>query len=58
MTVATAVLLFVVVAMAVLFVTERVPSDLVAFMALVILIVSGHLRLDEAFAGFASPATA
>lgn len=56
MTVATAVLLFVVVAMAVLFVTERVPSDLVAFMALVTLIVSGHLRLDEAFAGFASPA--
>lgn len=56
MTLSAAVMLFVVVAMAVLFVTERVPSDLVAFMALVVLIVSGHVRLDEAFAGFASPA--
>jgi di/tricarboxylate transporter len=42
--------------MAYLFFTERVPVDLTAFLALVVLILSGYLDAGEAFSGFSSPA--
>ena len=39
-----------------LFLTEKIPVDLTAFAGLVILILTGYLTADEAFAGFASGA--
>ena len=43
-------------AMVYLFMTERIPVDLTAFSALVILVLTGYLTADEAFTGFASSA--
>jgi di/tricarboxylate transporter len=39
-----------------LFLTEKLPVDLTAFLGLVLLILGGYLTPDEAFTGFASPA--
>ncbi len=42
--------------MVVLFLTEKLPVDLTAFIGLVILIFGGYLTPSEAFVGFSSPA--
>lgn len=39
-----------------LFLTEKLPVDLTAFLGLVILILTGYLTAEEAFTGFASSA--
>ncbi len=39
-----------------LFLTEKLPVDLTAFLGLVILIFGGYLKPEEAFTGFSSPA--
>ena len=43
-------------AMAYLFLTERLPVDLTAFLGLVVLTLGGYVAPEEAFSGFASPA--
>lgn len=43
-------------AMVYLFLTEKLPVDLTAFLGLVILIFGGYLTPTEAFTGFSSPA--
>lgn len=45
-----------IVVMVYLFLTEKLPVDLTAFLGLSILIVGGYLTPAEAFTGFASPA--
>ena len=50
------VLLLVLVAMAYLFLTAKLPVDLTAFLGLVVLILGGYVGPTEAFSGFASPA--
>ena len=42
--------------MVVLFLTEKLPVELTAFMGLATLTLTGYLAADEAFEGFASPA--
>ena len=42
--------------MVALFLTEKIPVDLTAFLGLVVLIFSGFVKSDEAFTGFASSA--
>ena len=42
--------------MVALFLTEKIPVDLTAFLGLVVLIFSGFVKSDEAFSGFASSA--
>ncbi len=49
-------LLFLLIAMAYLFLTEKLPVDLTAFLGLVILILTNYLTPEEAFTGFASSA--
>lgn len=44
------------VAMVVLFLTEKLPVDLTAFIGLSLLVVTGLVKPEEAFLGFASPA--
>ncbi|MGB3563148.1 MAG: SLC13 family permease, partial [Thermoanaerobaculia bacterium] len=39
-----------------LFLTEKLPLDLTAFLGLVILVLGGYLTPPEAFTGFSSPA--
>jgi len=39
-----------------LFLTEKLPVDLTAFLGLVTLLMAGYLTPDEAFTGFSSPA--
>ena len=56
MTVEIAVLLVVLVGMAILFFTEKLPIELTAFIGLVILTLGGYVTPSEAFTGFASPA--
>ncbi len=51
-----ALLLVLLVAMAYLFLTEKLPVDLTAFLGLVVLILAGYVAPEEAFSGFASPA--
>ena len=48
--------MIVLVGMIVLFLTEKLPIDLTAFMGLVILIFTGYITADQAFTGFASSA--
>jgi di/tricarboxylate transporter len=43
-------------AMVYLFMTEKLPVDLTAFLGLVILVFGGYLTPGEAFTGFSSPA--
>lgn len=50
------VLFVLLVIMVYLFLTEKLPVDLTAFCGLVILILGGYVRPDEAFLGFSSPA--
>ena len=42
--------------MVALFLTEKLPVDLTAFLGLSVLIVAGYVKPSEAFQGFASPA--
>ncbi len=56
MTVSIAVLLGVLVVMAALFFTEKLPIELTAFLGLVFLVLGGYVEPGEAFTGFASPA--
>ncbi len=49
-------LLVVLLGMAVLFFTEKLPVELTAFLGLVFLVLFGYVQPSEAFAGFASPA--
>ncbi len=49
-------LLAVVVVMVYLFLTEKLPVDLTAFLGLIFLTLAGYIQPDEAFLGFASPA--
>lgn len=39
-----------------LFLTEKLPVDLTAFLGLVVLVFMGYVQPDEAFSGFSSPA--
>jgi di/tricarboxylate transporter len=56
MTLSIAFLMIVLVGMIVLFLTEKIPIDLTAFLGLVILIFTGYVTADQAFTGFASSA--
>lgn len=56
MTLQIAFLIIVLVAMVVLFLTEKIPIDLTAFLGLVVLIFTGYITADQAFTGFASSA--
>lgn len=56
MTLEIAFLLVVLAAMVVLFLTEKLPIDLTAFLGLTLLIFAGHVSAEQAFTGFASSA--
>ena len=56
MTLEIAFLLIILVAMVILFLTEKLPIDLTAFSGLVVLIFAGYVKPEDAFAGFASSA--
>lgn len=56
MTVEIALLFAVLIAMVYLFLTEKLPVDLTAFLGLVVLLLGGFLTPSEAFTGFSSPA--
>ncbi|MDA2934901.1 SLC13 family permease [Acidobacteria bacterium AH-259-D05] len=56
MTLEIGFLLFLLMGMVYLFLTEKLPIDLTAFLGLVILILTGYLTAEEAFTGFASSA--
>ena len=51
-----AFLLVIIIGMVVLFLTEKLPIDLTAFLGLVILVITGYVAADQAFTGFASSA--
>lgn len=56
MTLEIVFLIVVLMGMVVLFLTEKLPIDLTAFLGLVILIFTGYVTADQAFSGFASSA--
>ncbi|MBD3221555.1 SLC13 family permease, partial [bacterium] len=56
MTLDIAILTVIFVALVYLFLTEKLPLDLTAFLGLAVLVLGGFVRPDEAFRGFASPA--
>ncbi len=56
MTVEIGILFTVLAAMAYIFVTEKLPVDLTAFLGLLFLILARFITPEEAFSGFASPA--
>ena len=56
MTLQIVFLFFLLVSMIFLFLTEKLPIDLTAFIGLVILLLTGYLSAEEAFSGFSSPA--
>ncbi|UCF69407.1 MAG: SLC13 family permease [Acidobacteriota bacterium] len=56
MTVEIAILFALLAVMVYLFLTEKLPVDLTAFLALAILVLGGYLTPAEAFTGFSSPA--
>jgi len=56
MTLEIAFLFALLAAMVFLFLTEKLPVDLTAFAGLLVLVLAGYVRPDEAFAGFSSPA--
>lgn len=56
MTLEIAFLLVVLAAMVVLFLTEKLPIDLTAFLGLTLLVFTGYVAPDQAFTGFASSA--
>lgn len=51
-----AILVVILVAMVVLFLTEKLPVELTAFSGLVVLVFAGYVEPNQAFAGFSSPA--
>ncbi|NNE99699.1 MAG: SLC13 family permease, partial [Pyrinomonadaceae bacterium] len=51
-----AFLLIIIIGMVVLFLTEKLPIDLTAFLGLVILVITGYVSANQAFTGFASSA--
>lgn len=51
-----AFLLIIIIGMVVLFLTEKLPIDLTAFLGLVILVLTGYVAPNNAFSGFASSA--
>ena len=56
MTIEIAVLFALLASMVYLFLTEKLPVDLTAFLGLVVLILAGYVTPGEAFTGFSSPA--
>ncbi len=56
MTIDNVIVLGILVAAVVLFVSERLRVDVVAMMVLVALVVTGQVTVEEAFSGFSSPA--
>lgn len=56
MTLGIAFLIIVIVAMVYLFLTEKLPIDLTAFLGLVILVFTGYVTPAQAFTGFSSSA--
>ncbi len=56
MTFDIAFLLVVLAGMVALFLTEKLPIDLTAFLGLTVLIFAGYVEIGDAFDGFASPA--
>lgn len=56
MTLEIGFLLALLLAMVVLFLTEKLPVDLTAFLGLGMLVLTGYLTPEEAFTGFSSPA--
>ena len=56
MTLEVGFLFLILAGMVALFLTEKIPVDLTAFLGLVVLIFSGLVTADEAFTGFASSA--
>ena len=56
MTLDIAILTVIFVALVYLFLTEKLPLDLTAFLGLAVLVFGGFVRPEEAFSGFASPA--
>ncbi|HSR54300.1 MAG TPA: SLC13 family permease [Acidobacteriota bacterium] len=56
MTLEIGILFAILIAMAYLFFTEKLPVDLTAFIGLAILVLGGFLAPEEAYTGFASPA--
>ena len=56
MTWGIAFLLLVLGAMVYLFMTERLPVELTAFIGLLVLVFTGYVPVSEAFTGFSSPA--
>ena len=54
MTLEIGFLFFLLISLVYLFLTEKLPVDLSAFLSLVILIFTGYLTAEEAFTGFAS----
>lgn len=56
MTIEIASLFALLIVMVYLFLTEKLPVDLTAFLGLVVLIFAGFVTPDEAFQGFSSPA--
>ncbi len=56
MTLQIGILFALLVVMVYLFLTERLPVDLTAFLGLVVLIFAGYVTPSEAFQGFSSPA--
>jgi len=56
MTLEIGLLIALIVGMIYLFLTEKIPIDLTAFLGLAILILTGYLSPEEGFSGFSSPA--
>lgn len=56
MNIEIAFLVAVLIGMVVLFLTEKIPIDLTAFIGLVVLVFTGYVSADKAFSGFASSA--
>lgn len=56
MTLEIAILLGIFAALVYLFMTEKLPVDLTAFLGLVVLVFAGFIRPVDAFSGFSSPA--
>ena len=56
MTIQIAGLFVLLAVMVYLFLTEKLPVDLTAFLGLVVLIFAGYVKPEEAFLGFSSPA--
>ena len=56
MTIQIAILFALLVGMVYLFLTEKLPVELTAFIGLLVLVFGGYVSVDEAFVGFSSPA--